>query len=200
MAAFRVRRMGTSTHITQLLRQWSGGNEQAFEKLAPVLYKELHRMARRHMASERVGHTLQATALVHEAYLRLVDYDEGQWNSRRHFYAACAQIMRHILVDHARSHGAKKRGGDLWMTQLDEATAGLRQNGIDVLQLHDALQALKKINRRQAEVVDLRFFVGLSVDETAALLNISPQSVHRDWSLAKLWLLNHMKGGVRDDA
>jgi len=179
--------------ITQWLREWSGGNEAAFDELAPVLYKELHRQARRCMAGERVGHTLQPTALVNEAYLRLIEYKNVRRESRRHFYAACAQIMRHILVDHARSYRSKKRGGDLWMTSFDDAIVALHNNGIDVLQLNDALQALRSVNRRQADVVDLRFFVGLSVEETAEVLKVSPQTVLRDWSFSKVWLLQHMK-------
>jgi RNA polymerase sigma factor (TIGR02999 family) len=200
MAAFLATTMPTSTQITQLLREWTGGNEQAFAVLAPVLYKELHRLAKRQMASERPGHTLQATALVNEAYLRLMNYKGVRWQTRLHFYSACAQIMRHILVDHARSHGSKKRGGDFWLTQLDEAMVAMRENGIDLLQLNEALQALRKINRRQADVVDLRFFVGLSVDATATVLKVSPQTILRDWAFAKVWLLKYMKGQSQNDA
>src|SRR5262245_33569864 len=129
--------MPTSTQITQLLREWTGGKEQAFAKLAPVLYRELHRLARRHMAGERPGHTLQATALVHEAYLRLLNYKGVRWQTRLHFYGACAQIMRHILVDHARSRGSKKRGGDLWLTRFDEGMVAMRKHGIDILHLNE---------------------------------------------------------------
>jgi len=189
--------MPTSTHLTELLQQWTDGNPKAFEKLAPVLYKELHRIARRRMASERAGHTLQATALVNEAYLRLVDYKNVRWETRLHFYGACAQIMRHILVDHARAYQSKKRGGDLWMTQLNDALISLKHTGIDPFQLNEALEALRQINRRHADIVDLRFFVGLSVEETAKELKVSPQTVLRDWSFAKVWLLKYIKDGQR---
>jgi RNA polymerase sigma factor (TIGR02999 family) len=180
--------------VTQLLRDWSDGNEAAFEKLAPILYKELRRQARRDMAGERVGHTLQATALVNEAYLRLIEYKNVRWESRAHFFRACAQIMRHILVDHARTYKSKKRGGDLWFTNFDEAIVALQSQGIEVGQLNEALLALRHINRRHADVIDLRFFVGLSVEETAEVLKVSPQTVMRDWSFAKAWLLKYMKG------
>jgi RNA polymerase sigma factor (TIGR02999 family) len=152
------------------------------------VYDELHRLAQRYMADERPGHTLQTTALVNEAYLRLVDSSHATWEGRSHFFGVCAQMMRRILVDWARSRQALKRGGDVSSLDLDEALAAAKQPGTDLVAIDDALQALTTIDPRKSQVVELRFFGGLSVKETAELLKVSPETVQRDWKLAKSWL------------
>ena len=180
---------GPSQHdITQLLRAWSEGRERAPEQLMPLVYDELHRLASVYMARERPGHTLQATALVHEAYLRLIDASEANWQDRSHFFAMCAQLMRRILVDWARSHHSLKRGGDLRPVQLDEALVVSPQSEVDLIGLDDALKSLEAVDPRKSRVVELRFFGGLSVEETAAVLKVSVETVMRDWRLAKSWL------------
>jgi RNA polymerase sigma-70 factor (ECF subfamily) len=181
------------SQLTELLVQWSNGNAAALEAITPAVQKELMRLARGYMARERPGHTLQPTALVNEAYMRLIDAPNVHFEARAKFYAFCAQLMRRILVDHARSRGAKKNGGDLRLTSFDDAVVAARDKGVDILQLEEALQALRELNSRQADVVDMRFFGGLSVEETASVLNVSVQTVHRDWFLAKVWLLKFMK-------
>jgi RNA polymerase sigma factor (TIGR02999 family) len=177
-----------SEQITQLLQSWSQGDPGAIEKLVPLVYDELHRLAQRYMADERPGHTLQTTALVNEAYLRLVDSSHATWEGRSHFFGVCAQMMRRILVDWARSRQALKRGGDVSSLDLDEALAAATQPGTDLVAIDDALQALTAIDPRKGQVVELRFFGGLSVKETADLLKVSPETVQRDWKLAKSWL------------
>jgi RNA polymerase sigma factor (TIGR02999 family) len=177
-----------SEQITQLLQSWSQGDPAAIEKLVPLVYDELHRLAQRYMADERPSHTLQTTALVNEAYLRLVDSAHASWEGRTHFFGVCAQVMRRILVDWARSRQALKRGGDVSSLDLDEALAAAKQPGTDLVAIDDALQALTAIDPRKGQVVELRFFGGLSVKETADLLKVSPETVQRDWKLAKSWL------------
>jgi len=177
-----------SEQITQLLQSWSQGDPAAIEKLVPLVYDELHRLAQRYMADERPSHTLQTTALVNEAYLRLVDSAHASWEGRTHFFGVCAQVMRRILVDWARSRQALKRGGDVSSLDLDEALAAAKQPGTDLVAIDDALQALTAIDPRKGQVVELRFFGGLSVKETAELLKVSPETVQRDWKLAKSWL------------
>jgi RNA polymerase sigma factor (TIGR02999 family) len=174
--------------ITQLLRAWSEGRGQAPEKLMSLVYDELHRLAKLHMIRERPGHTLQTTALVHEAYLRLADASQATWQDRAHFFAMCAQLMRRILVDWARSRGSLKRGGGLHPVQLEEALVVSRESEIDLVGLDDALKALAAVDPRKSRVVELRFFGGLSVEETAAVLKVSVETVMRDWKLAKSWL------------
>lgn len=159
----------------------------------PVLSRELHRVAKRHMAEQPSGHTLQTTALVNEAYIRLVDSDRASWQDRGHFIAACSQIMRHILVDYARRRSAAKRGGGGTDVSLEEAWIAAVEPHTDVLALDDALEALAKVDARKAKVVELRFFAGLSVKETASVLEISEKSVIRDWSLARAWLARELK-------
>ncbi len=178
----------SAIQITQLLRSWSQGDEGAIEKLMPLVYDELHRMARRYMSGEKPGHTLQATALVNEAYLRLVNASEANWQNRTHFFAVSAQVMRRILVDWARSRQAAKRGSDVTALELDEAIAIPVQTGADLVRVDDALKALALVDPRKGQVVELRFFGGLSVEETAAVLKVSEETVHRDWRLAKSWL------------
>jgi RNA polymerase sigma-70 factor, ECF subfamily len=174
--------------ITQLLLAWGSGEEKAFEKLAPLVYAELHTLARRYMAGERPGHTLQTTALVNEAYLRLVDASRVQWQNRAHFFAVSAQLMRRILVDFARSRNYAKRGGAAQRLSLDEAPPVAVERGADLIALDDALTALSAFDPRKAKVVELRFFGGLTEDETAEVLKVSSDTVTRDWRLAKVWL------------
>jgi RNA polymerase sigma factor (TIGR02999 family) len=175
-------------NITELLEQWSQGDELALEKLMPVVYGELHRLARRYISDERPGHTLQTTALVNEAYLRLVDSTHPNWEGRTHFFAVCAQIMRRILVDWARSRQAEKRGKDAPKLELDDALLAAAQPGTDLVAVDDALRALADIDLRKSQVVELRFFGGLSAKETAEVLKVSEETALRDWKLAKSWL------------
>ncbi len=174
--------------ITQLLLAWGSGEEEAFEKLAPLVYAELHALARRYMAGERPGHTLQTTALVNEAYLRLIETSRVQWQNRAHFFAVSAQLMRRILVDFARSRNYAKRGGAAQRLSLDEAPPVAVERGADLIALDDALTALSAFDPRKAQIVELRFFGGLTEDETAEVLKVSSDTVTRDWRLAKVWL------------
>jgi RNA polymerase sigma factor (TIGR02999 family) len=174
--------------VTGLLRAWSAGDQAAFEKLAPIVYGELHRIARRYMSRERSDHTLQATALVHEAYLHLVDIHSVGWQDRAHFFAISAQTMRRILIDRARASAAAKRGGSAAHLQLDEIPEVGSWRGSELIALDDALTTLAQMDPRKAKIIELRFFGGLSVDETAEVLKISAQTVMRDWKLARAWL------------
>jgi len=184
--------------ITVLLKAWGGGDQAAFDRLVPLVYAELHRMARRHMRKERAGITLQATALVNQAYLRLVDVRNADWNDRVHFFAVSAQVMRRILVDAARARASGKRGGQFQRAEhstavnLDEIPDLGSQRADELAALDDALTALAQFDARKAKVVELRFFGGLSVEETAEALRVSPQSVMRDWKLAKAWLMREL--------
>ena len=181
--------MEPSPHeVTQLLQAWSKGQQGALDKLLPVVYEELHRLAQRYMAHERPDHTLQTTALVNEAYLRLVDSAQASWQNRAHFFAVCAQVMRRILVDGARSRQALKRGGDVPPLALEEALAMAEVPGKDLVALDDALKALAAVDPRKSQVVEMRFFGGLSVNETAEVLKVSADTVKRDWTLARSWL------------
>jgi RNA polymerase sigma-70 factor, ECF subfamily len=178
--------------ITGWLRAWSNGDEAALERLTPLVYGELHRRARGLMGRERDGHSLQPTELIHEAYLRLVGSTPVDWHDRSHFYALAARLMRQILVDHARSRGRQKRGGAALAVTLDEAAICPRES-LDLGRLDDALHALADTDVRKSRVVELRFFGGFSVDEVAAILDVSPQTVLRDWRLAKAWLQREMR-------
>ena len=178
--------------VTRMLLAWGGGDRAALDNLIPLLKNELHGIARRYMGLENPGHTLQPTALVNEAYLRLVDVQQANWHDRAHFLAVCSQIMRRILVDHARARRSDKRGGGLAPVTLDEGLAVSPGVGTDVVAVDDALTALSKIDPRKGRVVELRFFGGLSVEETAAVLEISVESVARDWRLAKVWLVREL--------
>ena len=178
--------------MTRLLQAWSKGNREALEKLIPLVYKELHRLAKRHMARERPGHTLQTTALVNEAYLRLVDWKNARWQNRAHFFAVSGQLMRRILVDFARSRRQAKRGGETRQVSLDEALVVSHDRAADLVALDDALAALATIEPRKSRVVELRFFGGLSVEETAEVLKVSPRTVLQDWNLARVWLLREI--------
>jgi RNA polymerase sigma factor (TIGR02999 family) len=178
----------TPHEVTQLLRAWSEGDENALDKLVPLVYGELHRLARRYMAQERPGQTLQVTALVNEAYLRLVDSQQADWQNRAHFFAVCSQMMRRILVDRARSRRAQKRGIGETPLELDEALLVAEGRSADLVALDDALNCLAALDPRKGQVVELRFFGGLSVEETAEVLKVSKETVMRDWKLAKSWL------------
>lgn len=179
--------------MTDLLLAWRGGDEAALHKLLPLVHDELTRMARRHMAGERPGRTLQATALVNEAYLRLVDLKRVNWQNRAHFMAMVARLMRRVLVDAARARQADKRGGDMVRVTFDEALVGSSDAVGDLLALDAALAALAALDDRKSRVVELRFFGGLSLEETAEALGVSTKTVMRDWDLAKAWLQREMR-------
>ena len=178
--------------VTVLLKAWSAGDESAREKLVQVVHRELHSMARRYMAGERSGHTLQPTALVNELYLQLVNTREMNWQNRAHFFAMCAQLMRRILTDFARSRRSLKRGGGAASIPLDESLFAGKDSPASFEALDDALNALAVFDERKSQVVELRFFGGLNVRETAEVLKVSPETVQRDWRLAKVWLLREM--------
>jgi len=178
--------------VTQLLRAWNNGEQEALDQLIPLVYHELHRLAHRYMGRERSAHTLQSTALVHEAYERLISLKDVDWKNRAHFFAVSAQVMRRILVDYARSRRYSKRGGEWRQVPLNEAVAVFRDHRTDIVALDDALQALAGIDPRKNRVVEMRFFGGLSIKETAEVLNVSEETVLRDWRLAKVWLLRQL--------
>lgn len=181
-------------HITQLLKDWSNGDQSAGDELMVLVYDELHRMAHQHMRKERPGHTLQTSALVNQAYVRLVDQKNVQWQNRAHFFAIAARMMRRILVDHARSRRYAKHGGDARLVSLDEVAIVSEERATDIVALDNALVSLAAIDPRKSQIVELRFFGGLSIDETAALLAVSPGTVMRDWTLAKAWLRREIIG------
>ena len=180
--------------VTELLLAWSQGDESALEKLIPLVHAELRRLAKRYMGRERAGHTLQTTALINEAYLRLIHSKNVRWQNRAHFFAVSAQLMRRILVDFARSRHYQKRGGGAQKVSLDQALDISDEKGAELIALDDALSALDKLDARKSRVVELRFFGGLSVEETAEVLKVSPDTVMRDWKMAKVWLLRAMSG------
>jgi RNA polymerase sigma-70 factor, ECF subfamily len=183
------------THeVTQLLKAWTGGDEQALEKLTPLVYEQLHQVAQRYMAGERSDHTLQTTALVNEVYLRLVDCRQVRWRDRAHFFAVSAQLMRRILVDFARSRGYQKRGAGIAHMSLDEAPSLCHESDANLVALDDALKGLAAVDERGSKVVELRFFGGLSVEETAEVLGVSSDTVLREWRLARAWLLRQLSG------
>ena len=181
--------------VTRLLLAWNQGDESALEKLVPQVYQELHRLARRQMRREHPDHTLQTTALINEAYLRLVDLRNVQWQDRAHFFALCARLMRRILVDFARSRHYAKRGGGAQPVSLDESLVVSPKHSTDLVAVDDALKALTKVDARKAQVVELRFLGGLTVEESAEVLKVSPETVRRDWRLAKAWLLRELSQG-----
>jgi RNA polymerase sigma factor (TIGR02999 family) len=186
------------SNITQLLVAWNGGDETAMQHLAPVVYRELHRLAARYMANERPGHLLQTTALVNEAYLRLVDWKAVRWQNRAHFFGMAAQMMRRILVDFARTQHRQKRGGAALHVSLSElaADAGSRRSA-DLIAIDDALTTLATLEPRLSRVIELRFFGGLSLEETAEVLRVSVGTVRRDWSLARAWLSRELKSQMK---
>lgn len=183
-----------TSEITELLRDWAAGDQSALARLTPRVYQELRRIAGYYMRDEQAGRTIQTTALVHEAYLKLVDVKNVDWQHRAHFFAVSAQIMRHILLDRARRRVAAKRGGKSRQVRLEDIpdTSGKRDE--ELIALDDALDALAQIDPRKARVIELRFFVGLSVEETAAVLKISSDTVLRDWRLARVWLMKQLRG------
>ena len=178
----------STQEVTELLIAWSEGDKTALDQLMPLVYEELRRLAHHHMRREHPGHTLQTTALVNEAYFRLVDQKRVRWQNRAHFFAISAQLMRRILIDHARSHTRAKRGGGVRELALDEVAIVAQEQAANLIALDDALRSLAAIDERKGRIVELRFFGGLSVEETAEALKISPRSVMREWSLAKAWL------------
>ena len=182
----------TSHDVTQLLLAWNDGDQTALERLIPSVHAELRRIARRHMRNERAEHTLQASALINEAYLRLIDAQQVHWQNRAHFFAIASQLMRRILVDFARSHNYKKRGGGAHQISLDEAMVASKQRGEDLVALDEALSALSELDERKGRVVEMRFFGGLSEKEIAEALIVSQETVRRDWRLAKSWLRNRL--------
>jgi RNA polymerase sigma factor (TIGR02999 family) len=184
--------------VTALLKAWNAGDEQALQKLAELVYQDLHRAAHWYMKGERSSHTLQTTALVHEVYLRLVGVQRVSWQNRTHFMAVCARLMRRVLIEFARKRGQQKRGAGAAHLSLDEALTVSPQSDPDLLALDDALNTLAGVDPRQAQVVELRFFGGLGVEETAAALSVSPETVMHDWKLAKAWLLREISRGADD--
>ena len=185
----------TSHEVSQLLVAWGNGDEAARDRLMPLVYDELHRLAHQHMRRERPGHTLQTSGLVNEAYLRLVDQSQVHWENRGHFFGIAARLMRQILVDEARRRGYAKRGGGAIQVSLDEARTIAQEQSANVMALDDALKSLEQIDSRQSRIVELRFFGGLSIEETAELLKVSPGTVMRDWTFARAWLRNEMSAG-----
>jgi RNA polymerase sigma factor (TIGR02999 family) len=184
--------LSSANDITAMLRAWGNGDHAALERLTPLVYRELHRIAHNHMSRENEGHTLQTTALINEAYLRLVDFQRMRWQDRTHFFAVSAQLMRRILIDFARSRISEKRGGTAIMLSLDESAPVSSAPSSDLVALDSALRALASVDERKSKVVELRFFGGLTTEETAEVLRVSEQTVLRDWKFAKVWLLREM--------
>jgi len=182
--------------VTRLLADWSQGDQGALNELMPLVYQELHRLALIYLRRERPDHTLQSTALVHEAFLRLVDQTRVEWRNRAHFFGVAAQMIRRILVDYARTRRRRKRGGDACKLSLDEAIAAAESKDIDLLALDEALEKLAALDPQQSRIVELRFFGGLSIEETAEVLGISPATVKRDWMMARAWLYQNLASGA----
>jgi RNA polymerase sigma factor (TIGR02999 family) len=179
--------------VTELLRQWRGGDKEALDKVTPLVYDELHRLAHRYISRERPGHTLQTTALVNEAYLRLVEPKDVEWESRAHFFAVSAQVMRHILVDYARQHASAKRGGSFQKVQLDGDLTVSRERAAELVALDEAMQALHEIHPRRSKVVELRYFGGLNNREASEVLKVSEATIERDWRFARAWLYRELR-------
>jgi len=183
----------SSTHeVTQLLVAWNNGDQEALARLVPLVEAELHRLARLYLSREREGHTLQPTALVNEAYLKLIDWKAVEWKNRAHFIGVAAEMMRHILIDHALRRRRQKRGGQAVLVSLTSAGREAKEPTVDIIALHDALNELAKFDPRKSKVVELRFFGGLTVEETAEVLQISHRTVEREWTMAKAWLLREL--------
>ncbi len=191
---------GDCSEVTRLLSAWNGGDETALDRIVPLVYGELHFRAERYMAHEQPGHTLQATALINEVYLRLVELPHRDWENRAHFLAVCAQLMRRILVDFARSRNSQKRGGSPRNLRLDEALTVCGESAHQIIAVDDALKNLSAVDVRKSRVVELRFFGGLDVEETANVLKVSPETVMRDWKMAKVWLLREIRGSAKRGA
>jgi RNA polymerase sigma factor (TIGR02999 family) len=183
-------------NVTELLLQWSNGDNAALEKLTPLVYDDLRKLARNHLRSERSGHTLQSTALVHEAYMRLIDQRHVRWQNRAHFFGISAQLIRRILVDHARAGKAGKRGGGAPKLAIEEGFASAEKRELDLVALDDALRELAEFDPQQARLVELRYFSGLTIEETAEVMQISPATVKRDWVVAKAWLRREIVRGA----
>lgn len=180
--------------VTYLLTRWRSGDRQALDALMPLVYQELRRLARHSLQQERPDHTLQSTALVHEAYVRLLGQSPPEWKSRAHFFGVAARLMRQILVDHARNHKAAKRGGNSLKLTLQEGLVGRKEKNLDVVALDDALNQLARLSPQQSEIVELRFFSGLTIEDTSEVLGISPATVKRNWTAARAWLFREMSG------
>jgi len=180
--------------VTQLLARWRSGDQQALDALMPLVYDELRRLARHHLRMERSDHTLQSTALVHEAYMRLAGRSSPEWQNRAHFFGIAAHLMRQILVEHARGRDAAKRGGGATRLTLDESLVSSQQKDVDVIVLDKALQELTQLDAQQGRIVELRFFAGLTIEDTSEVLGISPATVKRDWVTARAWLFRAMTG------
>ena len=185
-------RVHSEKEITQLLVAWSEGDESALDQLAPLIHAELHRLAHHYMRHERPGHLLQTSALINEAYVRLIDWKNARWENRAHFFGVAAQLMRRILVDFAREKNYQKRGGNMLQVSLNDAAAFSIERSSDLVALDEALTSLAEMDARKAQVVEMRFFAGLSVEEVAELLKVSKETVIRDWRLAKVWLLREL--------
>ena len=188
-----------SDDVSTLLCAWSNGDQNALKELTPIVYEELRRLAHYYMEGERSDHSLQTTALVNEAYMRLVDYKRMKWQNRAHFFAVSAQVMRRILVDHARSHNVK-RGAGVKHFELEEGAAVGVDRASDLVALDDAMNALARLDPRKVHIIEMRFFGGLSVEETAEVLKVSPATVRRDWSIAKFWLYRELNAGPSDES
>lgn len=187
------------SQVTQLLVSWGNGNQQSLEALIPLVYDELRRQARRYLRRERPDHTLQSTALVHEAYVKLIDQRQATWHNRSQFFGVAAQLMRRILVDHARSRGAIKRGAGVTKLAIAEEVAALEMRNVDLISLDASLKQLEQMDPQQARIVELRFFSGLSIEDTADALGISTATVKRDWALAKAWLYREISGSAASE-
>jgi RNA polymerase sigma factor (TIGR02999 family) len=185
--------MADSHNVTQLLQRWSGGDSRALDELTPLVYSEVRKLARSYLRRERPNHTLQPTALVNEAYIRLVDQRRVQWQNRAHFFGIAAQMMRRVLVDHARMRQAEKRGSGENAVVLDDALAVSADRGVDLVRLDDALEALAALDARQARIVELRFFGELTIEETAEVVQVSPATVKREWAAARTWLRRELE-------
>jgi len=181
-----------SHQVTLLLNQWSDGNEMALEELMPLVYDELHVMAKRYMSGQKQGHTFQTTELIHEAYLKLAAGEKQDWKNRAHFFGVAAMAMRHILVNYAVSKRSQKRGGDLQRVTFDDDSVVSIERSDEIVALDEALKSLEALDRRKGRVVELRYFGGMSIDETASVLKVSPQTVQRDWRFAKSWLMREL--------
>jgi RNA polymerase sigma factor (TIGR02999 family) len=185
--------------VTQLLADWGKGDRSALDKLLPLVHSELRRIAQRQMSQERPGHTLQATALVNEAYLKLAGHQGFDWQNRAHFFAVCAQVMRHILIDHARAHARDKRGGGAVRVSLNDALVVAEDQNAHFIALDEALRVLERLDPQKGKIVELRYFGGLSIEETAEVLNASPRTIRREWQRAKAWLYRMMTEGIEDE-
>jgi RNA polymerase sigma-70 factor, ECF subfamily len=185
--------MASKNDVTELLRRWRNGDEEAFEKLTPLVYDELHQLAHGYMRRERPGHTLQTTALLNEAYVRLVEQTDVAWQNRAHFFGVAAQVMRHILVDYARRHLAAKRGGEFQKLALDDSLIVSKECATELVALDEAMQALSEIYPRRSKVVELRYFGGLNNKEASEILKVSEATIERDWRFAKAWLYRELK-------